>query len=150
MVLKRPWDQKRMFWAFGKGNFQFFCSFWVTKLKPFSGKVRQIVQNYLNQNLVIRSFLENGFKVILNSKTNVLSVWKRHFSAFLQIFDWWVETVFWERETVLWKVFAQVCFVWGFLENTFQSLLDHSRHSLLEFLNISNVLNVSIWIFNWS
>ena len=51
--------KKRMFWAFGKRNFQFFASFWLTKLKPFSGKM---VQNYLNQNLFIGRFLENGFE----------------------------------------------------------------------------------------
>ena len=32
----------------------------------------------------------------------------------------------------------------SFLENVFQSLFDHSRRSLLDFLNISNVLNVFI------
>ena len=44
----------------------------------------------------------------------------------------------------------KVYFVRRFLESAFQSLFDHSRQSLLEFLNISNVLNVSIWIFNWA
>ena len=29
-------------WAFEKGIFQFFANFWVTKLKPFSGKARHI------------------------------------------------------------------------------------------------------------
>ena len=56
MVLKLPWAQKRMLWAFEKSIFQFFANFWVTKLKPFSAEVTQSVQNYLNQNLVIGSF----------------------------------------------------------------------------------------------
>ena len=63
MVLKVPWTQKRMFWAFEKGIFQFFSKFWVKKLKPFSKKVRQNIPNYLNQNLVLGSCLENGFKL---------------------------------------------------------------------------------------
>ena len=42
-VLKLHWAQKQMFWEFENGIFQFFADFWVTKLKPFSGKVRQNV-----------------------------------------------------------------------------------------------------------
>ena len=34
--------------------------------------MRQTVQNYLNENLVISNFLENGFEANLSSKTNVL------------------------------------------------------------------------------
>ena len=59
----------------------FFVNFWVTKLKLFSGKGRESVQNYLNQNLVTESVLENSFEAILISKTNVLSVWKGRFSV---------------------------------------------------------------------
>ena len=57
-----------------KGYIFFFESFWVTNLKPFSGKVRWSMQNNLNQNLVLRSFLENGFEGTLSSKINILSV----------------------------------------------------------------------------
>ena len=95
MVLKLPWAPKRMFWAFEKGIFQFFANFWVTKLKPFSGKVRQ---SYLNQNLVKGSFLENGSEAIMSWKTNVLSVWKVHFSVFCEFLSDEVETIFREME----------------------------------------------------
>ena len=88
-----------------KGHFSVFANFWVTKLKPFSGKVRQSMQNYLNQNLVIGSFLENGFEATLSSKTNVLSVWKGHFSVFYKFLSDEIETVFWESETMLRKLF---------------------------------------------
>ena len=74
VVLKLPWAQKGMLWVFEKVLFQFFPKFWVTKLKPFCGKVRQSVQTYLNQNLVIVSFLENGFEATLSSNTNIVSV----------------------------------------------------------------------------
>ena len=96
MVLKQPWAQKRKLWVFEKGIFQFFANFWVMKLKPFSGKVRQSVQNYLNQNLVIRSSLEKNFGTTLRSKTNVVSVWKEHFSVFCKLLSGEVETIFWE------------------------------------------------------
>ena len=88
MVLNLPWTQKQMFWAFGKGIFQYLASFWVMKFKPFSEKERQSFENYLYQNLVIGTFLENGFEGTLSSKTNVLRVWKGHFLVFLQIFEW--------------------------------------------------------------
>ena len=70
----------------------------MTKLKPFSGKVRQSIQNYWNQNLIIGSFLENGFEATLSSKTNVVSVWKEHFSVFCKFLSDEVETIFWESE----------------------------------------------------
>ena len=53
------------------------------------GKVRQSIKNCLNQNLLIGTFLENGFKASLSSKTNIVGVWKLHFFSFLQDFDWW-------------------------------------------------------------
>ena len=93
-----------MFWAFEKCITQFFPNFWVKNLKPFSGKVRQIVQNYLDQNLVIGSFLENGFEATLSSKTNVLSVWKEHFSVFCKFLSDEVETIFWESEAEYWNL----------------------------------------------
>ena len=82
-----------------KWYFSVFCNFWVAKLKPFSPKVRRNVKNYLNQNLVIGSFLQNGFEATLSSKTNVLSVWKGHFSVFCKFLSDEVKTVFWENET---------------------------------------------------
>ena len=51
-----------------KGHFLVFSKFWMRKLQPFSGKVRQSVQNYLNYNLVIGSLLKNYFEATLSSK----------------------------------------------------------------------------------
>ena len=59
MVLELPWSKKWVIWAFEKVFFQLFLSDEV--------EVRQSVQNYLNQNLVIGSFLENGFEATINS-----------------------------------------------------------------------------------
>ena len=73
---------KTMFWTFQNNIFQFFATFWVTKLKSFSGKARESIKNCSNQNLAIRIFLENGFEAAWMSKANVLSVWKRHFPLF--------------------------------------------------------------------
>ena len=75
---------------------QFFGNFLVTKLKPFSGKVRQSLPNYLNQNLVIGSFLGNSFQATLSSKTNVLIVWKGYFSVFWKFLNDKVEIILWE------------------------------------------------------
>ena len=94
-----------MFWAFKKGIFQYFANFWLTKLKPFFGRVMQNIKNCLIQNLVIGNFLENGFDSTLSSKTNVLSVWKGHFSVFCKFLSDEVETVFWESETESWRSF---------------------------------------------
>ena len=88
-----------------KSIFQFFADFWVTELKPFSAKVKQSVQNYLSQDLVIWSFFENSFEAIWSPKTNALSVWKEHFSVFCKFLSDEVETVFWESETEPWRSF---------------------------------------------
>ena len=113
-----------MFWAFEKNIFQFFANFWVTKLKPFSGKVRQSVQNYLNQNSVVGNFLENGFEATLSSKANVLSLWKKHFAIFWKCLSDEVETIFRESETKRSKLFKSKFGRRKLLRKCFWSYLD--------------------------
>ena len=96
--MKLPWSEKRMFWAFEKGIFQFFANFWVRKLKPFLENVRQSIQSNLNQHLVIGSFLELDFGATLGSKRSVASVWKEDFSVFWKFLSEKVETVFMESQ----------------------------------------------------
>ena len=105
MPVKLPWAGKRMFWGSEKSILQSFANFWVTKLKPFSGKVGESVKIYLNQNLFIRTFFENGFGATLRSKTNVLSVWKNHISVFGNFLSDEVETICKESEAKLSKLF---------------------------------------------
>ena len=124
MVLKLPWAQKRMFWAFEKGIFQFFYKVCVTKLKQFSWKLRENVRSYLDQKLIKGSFLENGFEGILSSKTNVPSVWKRHFSVFCKFLSNKVETVFWESEAKQSKLFKSKIDHMNFLRKWFWSYLE--------------------------
>ena len=85
--------------------FSFFANCWVTKLKPFSGKVKQNVQDCLNPNLGIGSLLENGFERILASKTSFVSVWKGHFLVFWRFLSDEVETIFWEIKRKRSKLF---------------------------------------------
>ena len=75
--------QKPMFWPFEKTIFEFFANLWMTMLKAFSGKVRQSVQNFLNQNLVTGSFLQNALKV-----------------------SWAQKRTFWAFENTIFKCFA--------------------------------------------
>ena len=117
----RQSDQKKMFWAFEKNIFQYFENVWVTKLKPFSAKVRQSLQNYLNQNLGVGSFLENGFEATLISKANVLSVWKNHISAFCKFLSEEVETAFWKRRQNVRHYLNQNLVIGSFLENGFEA-----------------------------
>ena len=77
----------------------------MTEWKPVSAKVRQRVQNVLNQNLVIRSFLENGFEAALSSETNVLSVSKYLFSVICTFLREEVETISWRSEAKRSKLF---------------------------------------------
>ena len=87
MILEQAWAQKRMLWAFEKSIFQLFACFWVTKLRPFSGKVRQSAKIYLNQNLGIRTLLENNFWTNVELKNECCEPLKRAFFSFLQLFE---------------------------------------------------------------
>ena len=80
------WKSETKLLKLCKSQFSVFGNFCVTKLKPFFGKARQSVQNWLNWELVIGSILENGFEAKLKSKTNVLSLWKWHFSVFCKFY----------------------------------------------------------------
>ena len=94
------------------------------KLKLFAGKVGQSVKIYRNQNSVIRTFLENGFGSTLSSKTNVLSVWKKHFLVFCKFLSDEVETIFRESEAKLWKLFKSKFGHRKFVRKWFRSYLE--------------------------
>ena len=53
--------------------FQILTNFSVTKVKSLPGKVRESVQDYLNENLVEGSIIENVFHT-LTSKVNVVNI----------------------------------------------------------------------------
>ena len=67
--------------------FTFFVNFWGTKLKPFSGKANQSLQNGFILRFARGSILEIGFEATLKSKTNVLSFRKRSFWFFFVHFS---------------------------------------------------------------
>ena len=77
-----------MLLAFGNGAFDLFANFWVTKLKLFSGKVRQSIEDYLNPKLVIGSISEICFEANLRSKRMSWAFGKSIFH-FFEIFEWW-------------------------------------------------------------
>ena len=75
------------------GIFHFFADFWVTKLKPFTGKARENVENCFNPNLVI--WIQVEYSECL----------KKTFSNFLQISSLQVEAVFLKSKANLSKLF---------------------------------------------
>ena len=64
----------------------------MTKLESVSANMRERIRNYLNHNLALESFLENGFEGTLRSKADVLSISKEHFSVFCKFYSDEVET----------------------------------------------------------
>ena len=64
----------------------------------WNGFLRKWDKDHLNQRLFIGSILENCFEATLLSKTNVLSVWKCHFSLFYTFLSSEVETVCWKSK----------------------------------------------------
>ena len=135
-----------MFWAFEKSIFLIFSNFWVTKLKPFFGKVRQRVQSYLNQNVIIEIFLENGFQATLRWKTNVLKVWKGHFSFFRKLLRYEAERVFWESEGKPSKVFKSKFFHKQLLRKCFSSYLELKNESSEA---LKRTFFIFLQIFEW-
>ena len=123
MVLEQPWDEQWMLWVFEKSIFQLFASFWVMKLRPFSGRVRQSIQNCLDPYLVIGRFLENGFEPTLSSITNALRVWKGYFSVFCKVLSDEVETIFRKSESKRTKLFKSKFGHKNFLRKWFGSTL---------------------------
>ena len=120
---------KKWFWSYLELNnkcsqrlkrafFSILQNFWVTKVKPFSGKVRHSVRNYLNQNVVIGSFLENGSEATLSLKANA--------------FEWrsW-NHILRKRENVQ-NYLNQNLVIGSFSENCFEATLS----------SITNVLSV--------
>ena len=77
-----------------------------------------------NCNLVPGSFLQIRFKALLSSKTNVLSVWKKHFSVFWKFLRGEVKTTFWETEATLSKLFKWKFSQRKLLRKMFSSYLD--------------------------
>ena len=63
-----------------KWQFSFFWKLLSDKVE--TGKTRQNLKNYSNWKLFIASILKIGFKATLRSKTDVLNVWKCHFTLF--------------------------------------------------------------------
>ena len=156
MVLKLLGARKQMFWAFEKGIFQFFANFGGTKLKPFSGTVRQSVQTYLNQSLVIRSFLGNGFEDTVSSKTNVLSVWKGIFQFFCKFLSDEVETLFWEIHAKRSNLFKSIVGHRNFLRKWFWSYLEHEnkcserlKRAFFSYLQILEWRNKNTFLGQW-
>ena len=72
-----------------------FLQIFSDKVKTIFWESQQIVQKYLNQNVIIGSFQEHGgFEATLMSKANDPSVWKGHFSIYCIFLSDEVETVF--------------------------------------------------------
>ena len=77
----------------------------MTNLKPSSGKVKESIQRYFNQSIVIRSYLENDFEATLSSKMNIVNVWEGHFTVFCKFLRDQVDITFKESESNCPKLF---------------------------------------------
>ena len=96
---------KRNILSVWEKHFRDFCKFLSDEIETFSGKGKQRVLIYSNWSLGITTFLENGFRATLSSKSNALSVWKKHFQVFCKFLRDEVETVFWQSDAERWRLF---------------------------------------------
>ena len=123
MVLKLVLAQEPILWVFENSILYFYANLWLTKLKPFSRKVRQKIKNWLYQNLITKSFLENGFEAIFTSKKNFLSFGKGHLSVFCKFLSDELESVFWESKAEPSRPSNSKLVIGSFLENNFEGIL---------------------------
>ena len=113
----------------------------MTKLKPFCEKVSQSVQNCLNQNLLKRSFLENGFGGILSSKTDVACAWKIHFSDLTNFSVTKVKSLPGKVRESVKKYLNENLVEWSIIENVV--------HNLTSKVNVANVWKEHFSVFCW-
>ena len=86
--------------------------------------VRENVQNYLNENLVIASFLESCFGASVIWKQNLLSVLNDNFLVFCKLLSDQNETIFRKNEAKRSKNSLNQSLVIGsYLENRFKATL---------------------------
>ena len=81
-------------------------------MKAFSGKAKQSVQNYLNQNLVLVRILENSYKAESLNTT---------FFSFCKFLSDEVETAFCESETMLRKLIVESLVCWELFRMCFSA-----------------------------
>ena len=113
-----------------KGHLSVFIKFLSEEVETFFW---ESVLKYLMQHLVLRSFLENGFEATLSSRTNILSVWKGHFSVFIKFLSEEVEILFLESEAKRSKLFKSTFGQRTLLRNDFEATLS-SKMNLLNVL----------------
>ena len=98
------------------------------------------------------TFPEKGFNIVTSFLTFLKPFSKREmemeFFTFFALFPYFLKPFSGNARYSFEIVFSKVLFVWSFFKNTLQLLFVRSRQFPLKFLNILNVLNVSIWTFN--
>ena len=130
MVLRLRWAQKRVLWVVEKSIFWLFANFSLKKLKLIFRKVRQSIQSYLSESLVIGSFLENTFEAILSWKTSVVIVWKERCSVFCKFLSDKVERISWESEANVQHYLNKNLLIGSFLETCFEATLSSKKNVL--------------------
>ena len=83
--------------------FTFLVNFWGTKLKPFSGKANQSLQNGFILTFARGSILENWFWSYLEVKNECCKCLKMDFLIFLNIFQWTSWKCFWGKQGKAYK-----------------------------------------------
>ena len=88
MVLKLPWAQKRMFWAFEKNILQIFAKFLSDEVETIFSKSKAKRSKLFEVKFGNRKLLRKWFWSYLELKNECSERLKRAFFSFLQIFDW--------------------------------------------------------------
>ena len=133
-----------------KGLFSVFCRFLIDEVQTIFWESQAKHQILFKSKFGHRKLLRKRSWSHLELKNECSERLKRAFFSFLQVFGWRSWNRFQGKQDNLLETFCIKSALFGaFWKNVFQFLFDHSRQSLLQFLNILNVWNVSIWIFNW-
>ena len=122
-----------------KYHSSYFHKILSVKVETIFREIKEKCQKLFKSKFSHRKIFKNWFWSYLQLKNECSETWKWHFPLFCKYLNDEVETVFWESEE---KFLHKLYFLRNVLENTFQLHFGHS--------NVLNVLNVSIWISNWS
>ena len=82
-------------------------------------KLYYVLKTNQSKSLSWEAFWKHGLEAALSSNTNVPSVWKWHFSFFLQILNDEVEALFRKTQAIRWKHVHKISFVSVTFENMY-------------------------------
>ena len=151
---------RKMFWRYLElknecferlkiASFSFFANFWVMKLKYIFWESYTLRSKQFKSKFDSRNFIENCFEATLSSKTNVLSLWKEHFSVIYKCLSDENQITLWESDGKRWKIFQSKSGHTKLPRKWFRSYLELKSECFDESMPLKRAFLRFLQIFEW-